>query len=359
MKKVLSIISSIIIGFSMGGNVQNASAVENWNMTASWGGGPYLEDANTFADLVKKLTNERVNITVFPAGTLGSPLKVTEAVRNNVAQAGHTYMAYDYGINKAVAIFAGYPGGPSEEEQFIWLYEAGGLDAWREFRDKNFGVVSIPCGTFPSEIFLHSKKKIENLEDFKGTKLRTSGAWAEIATRLGATTVLLPGGEVYSALERGVIDATEWASPSVNERAGLNKVAEYIIFPGIHQPSGSVECQFNKEAWSRISEHDQKMIELAGKIRTFETWTALAYEDLPAFRRLKAGKNIFIQLDDDLMDTVRSETIKWADEVAGENPEFKKYLNLQRQFLKDMSVYPSMRFAPGARGDKQIGDIVQ
>ena len=336
---------------------KKAEAEENWNMTASWGGGTYLEDAKQFAKLVKQLTDGRVNISVFPAGTLGSPLKVTETVRSNVAQAGHTYMSYDYGLNKAVVLFAGYPGGPTEEEQFIWLYKAGGLEAWREFRDRNFGVVSMPCGTFPTEFFLHSSKKVQSLEDFKGLKLRTSGAWAEIATRLGASTVLLPGGEVYSALERGVIDAAEWASASVNERSGLHKAVKYIILPGIHQPSGAVECQFNKEAWARISERDQQMIELAGKIQTFNTWATLVYDDLPAFRRLQEGENEFVQLDEEFLDAVKSETIKWADEVAVENEEFRKYLNLQRQFLKDISAYPLMRFAPGARTAESIGSI--
>jgi TRAP-type mannitol/chloroaromatic compound transport system substrate-binding protein len=181
-------------------------------MAAPWGGGVFLEDAREFAGLVKTMTNGRVNITVFPAGTLGKALKVTATVKSGVAQVGHNWMGYDWGIDKTTVIFGGYAGGLGEEEFFLWLYEAGGAKLWEQYRMEKFGVVSMPCGIFPSEIFLHSKVKVTNLADYKGIKQRTAGAWAEIGGMLGASTVILPGAEVYAALERGVIDASRPAS---------------------------------------------------------------------------------------------------------------------------------------------------
>ena len=170
-----------------------AHAQANWSMATPWGGGKPFEDAKAFAAMVKSLTEGRVNITVFPAGTLGKALKVTDSVKSGVAQAGHNWMGYDWGIDKTTVIFGGYVGGLTEEEFFLWLFKAGGVDMWKKYRMENFGVVSIPCGIFPAEIFLHSKRKVTNLAEYKGLKQRTAGAWAEVGGSLGATTVILPG----------------------------------------------------------------------------------------------------------------------------------------------------------------------
>ena len=169
-------------------------AAEQWSMATAWGGGPFLKkDAEGYAQLVDTLTGGSIKIQVFPGGTVGKALKVSDTVKSNVAQAGHTWMGYDWGIDKATVIFAGMAGGLQPEEMMMWLFQAGGEELWEEYRMEQFGVVSIPCGIFPTEIFLHSNKRVQKLADFKGLKVRTAGAWAEIASGLGASTVILPG----------------------------------------------------------------------------------------------------------------------------------------------------------------------
>lgn len=329
----------------------------NWSMATPWGGGVFLEEAKNFTEMVKEFTEGRVNITVFPAGTLGKALKVTDSVKSGVAQAGHNWMGYDWGIDKTTVIFGGYVGGLNEEEYFLWLYRAGGVELWEKYRMEKFGVVSIPCGIFPAEVFLHSKKKVTNLADYKGIKQRTAGAWAEVGGSLGATTVILPGAEVYAALERGVIDATEWSGPSANEPVGFHKIAKYIIFPGIHQPGATQECEFNKAAWDKISPRDQKAIRTAGRLHTFDSWTGHAYKDLGAYRRFEKSGNTMLRLEQSFIDTAQKAGNDWADKVAAANPTFKEILNHQRQFQMDMSVYSKMRSAPGSR--TAIGKILK
>ena len=355
--KFKKLLVGAIAGTSLAFAAGTAHAQANWSMATPWGGGKPLEDAKMFAELVKDLTEGRVNITVFPAGTLGKALKVTDSVKSGVAQAGHNWMGYDWGIDKTTVIFGGYVGGLTEEEFFLWLFQAGGADLWEKYRMEKFGVVSIPCGIFPAEIFLHSKRKVTNLEDYKGLKQRTAGAWAEVGGSLGATTVILPGAEVYAALERGVIDATEWSSPSVNEPVGFHKIAKYIIFPGVHQPGATQECEFNKAAWDKISEKDQKLIKLAGRLRTFETWAYHAYNDLSAYRRFESSGNTMLRLDQSFIDAAQKAGNEWADKQVEGNQWFKDMLNHQRQFQKDMSVYSKMRSGPGTR--QAIGEIIK
>ena len=354
--KLMKLAVGAVVGAGLVASSGAAKAVE-WSMAAPWGGGVFLEDANEFAEMVKFVTDGRVNITVFPAGTLGKALKVTDTVKSGVAEAGHNWMGYDWGIDKTTVIFAGYAGGLVEEEQFLWLYEAGGAELWEEFRMEKFGVVSMPCGIFPSEVFLHSKRKVTNLAEYKGIKQRTAGAWAEIGGNLGASTVILPGAEVYAALERGVIDATEWSSPSANEPVGFHKIAKYIIFPGVHQPSATQECEFNKAAWDSISERDQKLIRLAARLSTFDGWKDHAYKDLGAYQRFEKSGNTMLRLDAEFIKTAQKAANDWADEQAADNPWFKKMLNHQRQFQMDMQVYPKMRSGPGTR--QEIGQILK
>ena len=323
---------------------------EVWNMATAWGGGPFLEeDAKGFAKIVESLTDGRIRINVFPGGTLGKALKVSDTVRSNVVQAGHTWMGYDWGIDKTTVLFGNMAGGLNPEELIIWLYQAGGAELWFEYRKEKFGVASIPCGIFPTEIFLHSKKRIETLEDFVGVKLRTAGAWAEIAGDLGASTVILPGAEVYPALERGVIDATEWSSPSVNLPSGFHKIAKYIIMPGVHQPGATQECIFNLDAWNGISEHDRDILKMAGKLMVLDTWARYPYKDIAALEEMRKAGNEFVLLDAEFQRAAIEAADKWADKQAAVNPWFKRVLEHRRRFQKDMESWPQFRFPIGRR----------
>ncbi len=327
-----------------------AQSAEQWSMATAWPGGVILEkDVGGFNQLVDTLTDGRIKITAFPGGMLGKALKVTDSVKSSVAQAGHTWMGYDWGIDKTTVLFGNMAGGLNPEEMMMWLFQAGGEQLWEEYRMKEFGVVSIACGIFPTEIFLHSNKRVQNLADFKGLKMRTAGAWAEIASGLGASTVILPGAEVYPALERGVVDAAEWGSPSGNVPIGFHKIAKYIIMPGVHQPSATQECQFNADAWKRISERDRKAIRLAARLNALESWSRYAYEDIAALDVFDKAGNEIVQLDEEFIKAANEAADAWADKQASENEWFKKVLENRRAFQKAMAQWPRFRFAMGKR----------
>ncbi len=341
--------AAMCVGLAMSGGA--ASAAEQWSMATSWGGGPFLKkDAEGFAKLVDIMTDGSIKIQVFPGGTLGKALKVSDTVKSGVAETGHTWMGYDWGVDKATVIFAGMAGGLQPEELMLWLFQGGGAELQFEYRMDKFGVASIPCGIFPTEIFLHSKKRIQNLDDFKGLKMRTAGAWAEIAGNMGASTVILPGAEVYAALERGVIDATEWSSPSVNLPSGFHKIAKYVITPGIHQPAAVQECVFNKQAWDGISDRERELLKLAGKVNTLDSWSRYAYNDIAALAEMKANGNEFVELSPEFIKAGEAAAAKWSDQQAATNPWFKRALDHRRGFQSDIKAHWSnFRFPIGAQ----------
>jgi TRAP-type mannitol/chloroaromatic compound transport system substrate-binding protein len=312
-----------------------AAAQQNVRTATSWPGGVHLEQfAQGFSKQVDSLTGGKVKFQVFPAGTIGSPLKITESVQKKVAQAGHSWSGYDWGLDKTAAIFGGYVGSPPAEALLHWIYVGGGIELWRQWRMEKFNVVALPCGSHSDEIHMHSRKPIRTLEDLKGLKLRTSGAWAEIANNLGASTVILPGGEVYPALERGVVDAIEWATPGINIGLGFHKVAKYIILPGVHQPGAVLECVFDKALWDSFDATTKAQIETAAKQSTLNSWMAINMLDADALEKLKAAGAEIIRVDQSYIDAVAKATRNWEDKyIASDGGWFKKVVEHQRAFM--------------------------
>jgi TRAP-type mannitol/chloroaromatic compound transport system substrate-binding protein len=320
-------------------------AADQLTMATSWGGGPHLEVlANGYAKNVAFLTNGEITFEVFPAGTLGSPLKVVETVKTGVADSGHHWSGYDWGVDKTAVLFGGYAGSMPAEHYIHWLYEGGGVDLWKQWRLEEHGIVAFPCGSHADEIFMQSNRRVETLDDFQGLKVRTSGAWAEIATELGASTVILPGPEVYPALERGVVDAMEWATPWINYEMGFHKVAQYVILPGVHQASSAQECVFSETTWEGFSDREKELLELAGKLTTLDAWLTFNNGDVDALGKLEEAGNEIVVVDDAFIEAAREKTRAWEDRtVAEQGGWFERVLTSQRDFMKRWEAAPLYR----------------
>ena len=314
---------------------QSASAESKWKMAASWGGGPLMKiGAEAAAKKIDFLTEGRVKVRVFPSGQLSKGLEVRSAVAKGVAEAGHTWMGYDWGKDKTTVLFGGYAGSMDSERMLHWIYEGGGLEMWQEFNKERFGLVSFPCFTRTAEAFLHSRKAVKTLDDLKGLKFRTAGAWLAISKGLGAAPVTMPGGEVYTSLERGAIDATEWGTLYENISSGFHKIAKYVVIPGIHQPTAPFELVINQKAWDKLSDRDKQLVALAAKTVTFESWTRIGHEDAKALDFFKKQGNEIIVLDAAVQRQAKKLAIAWAKEQAKDNPWFDKVLKSQLAFEK-------------------------
>ena len=316
----------------------NATAQEkkhSFSMATSWGGGPLQEVCvKGFADTVKKMTGGRISIEVFPAGTLGPALKVSETVKNGVAQMGHLWIGYDWGADPTAVLFGGYAGSTDTEKMLHWLYRDGGAELQAEWRKEKFDLISMPLCARTAEVFLHSRKPVKTLDDLKGLKLRTAGAWLEISKGMGAAPVTMPGGDVYPSLERGAIDATEWGTLWENKAPGFHRVTKYVIIPGVHQPTAPFELVMNKDAWAEMSEADQSLVRDAAFMTTMNYWLTLGQEDAKALAFYTEQGNEVVELDAEVQYTAREAGLKWAEEKAEGNEWFRKVLDSQIAFDK-------------------------
>lgn len=322
-------------------------ATHTWKMATGWPGGPLMDiGAKAFAERIEQFSGGRIKVQTFPGGALGNALRVPETVKNGVAECGHTWIGYDWGKDPTTVLFGGYAGSFDTERMLHWLYEGGGADLQRRYREEKEGIVSMPLFIRTAEVFLHSRKPVKTLSDLKGLKLRTAGAWLEMAKDLGAAPVTTAGGDVYPMLERGAIDATEWGTLWENISPGFHKVTKYVIIPGVHQPTAPFELVVNKDAWSKLSEADRKLVDAVAKLVTFESWTRIGQEDAKALDFFRKAGNEIIELDADVQYRARQIGLDWAAKTAKDNAWFKRVFDSQNQFetlWKDAERYRKVK----------------
>lgn len=332
-----------LIGTSLAGAGLLASAsahaqtgpTYNWKMATGWAGGPLMDiGAKAFAERMGQLSGGRFKIQTFPGGGLGNALKVPDTVKNGLAECGHTWIGYDWGKDVTTALFGGYAGSFDAERMLHWLYEGGGVELQREFREGSDGVISFPLFMRTAEVFVHSRKPVKTLADLKGLKLRTAGAWLEMSKELGAAPVTTAGGDIFPMLERGAIDAVEWGTPWENVSSGFYKVARYLSYPGVHQPCAPFELVLNKDVWDKMPEADRKLVEVVAKLVTFESWARIGAEDAKAFEFYKKNGVTLIELDEEVQFATRKIGLDWADKTAkeGRSKWFAKVHKSQQEF---------------------------
>ncbi len=255
-------------------------------------------------------------------------------------------MGLDWTRDSTAVLFGGFAGSMDPERTIHWLYEGGGVELWRQFRREEFGVISMPGLIRTSEVFLHSRKPVRSLDDFKGLRVRTAGAWLEIANKLGASTVSLTHAEVKGALAAAEIDAAEWGTLWEDSTLGVSEVTKFVIVPGVHQPVAPFELQFNTDAWAAIAPRDRQLIEIAAKLVSLESWTRFGQEDARALAHYRTAGNELIVLDEAFQSAARQAARTWADDQAKSNPWFAKVWKSQNEFerlWKDAALYRDLK----------------
>ena len=343
LNKVLVVFLILTVGIFM----LSAPAIAKtykWRLATAWPSGIplYTDMAEVFANNVEAMSGGRIKVQVLPGGSIAPALEVTDTVAKGIAEMGHSWPGYDIGRDATTAILGGYAGGMESVPMMHWLYTGGGKKLWNEFRLDKFGVVAFPCGIRPPEAFAHSHKPIRTLDDFKGLKMRTVGAWAQILPTLGGSTVSLPGAEVYQALERKVIDCTEWATPGENVISGFHEIAKYVIVPGAHQPSAPFELVINKKKWDSLPDDLKSIIEQSAELTTFTSWYKIGKLDMGAMEEFKKTGNEIIHLSPETQTRCHEMGKQWALKHAANNAWFKKVMESQNNFEKEW---------------KQVGDI--
>lgn len=242
-----------------------ASAQETLEMTSAFSKNlPILGTAATdFVEKINGISNE-VEFEHFDPGKLVPALEALDAVSNGSVDAAYATSGYWQGKINSASLFAAVPFGPEAGEFMGWVLYDDGAKYWQQMYDDNgYNVRALPCGVIAPETSGWFKKEINSLADLEGLNMRFFGLGAKAMQKLGVSTSLLGASDIFPALERGAIDATEFSMPRIDARLGFHKIAKYNYFPGWHQPSTLFELLVNKDIWDELDEKAQKQIEVA------------------------------------------------------------------------------------------------
>ncbi|MFC3228128.1 TRAP transporter substrate-binding protein [Marinibaculum pumilum] len=225
-----------------------------------------LTQLGTLGKILEKNVNTasggEIEIKFFEPGALVPALEVFDAIKNGSVDAGWSTPGYWQGKEPALALFAAVPFGPSAGEYGGWLLTGGGEDLMNEIYHKH-NIHSLICGVIAPEASGWFREPVENLDQLKGKKMRFFGLGARVMQKLGVDTQLLAAADIYPALERGTIDATEFSQPAIDLNLGFYQVAKHYYFPGWHQQSTSFELMINKEKWDAMTEQQQALLTMA------------------------------------------------------------------------------------------------
>ena len=242
-----------------------ASAQETLELTSAFGKNlPILGTAATdFVANINGISSE-VEFEHFDPGKLVPALEALDAVSNGSVDAAYATSGYWQGKINAASLFAAVPFGPEAGEFLGWVLYDDGAKYWQQMYDDNgYNVRALPCGVIAPETSGWFKNEINSIEDLEGLNMRFFGLGAKVMQKLGVSTSLLGASDIFPALERGAIDATEFSMPRIDARLGFHKIAKYNYFPGWHQPSTLFELLVNKDVWEGLDEKAQKQIEVA------------------------------------------------------------------------------------------------
>lgn len=303
-------------------------AVRNWKMVTSWPQNfPGLgSGAADLAQAITDMSGGRLNVKVYGAGDLVPAFEVFDAVSSGTAELGHSGAYYWKGKSAALQFFSAIPFGLNGQAMNGWLYEGGGLELWTEIYD-GFNLVPFPAGNTGVQMGGWFNKPIDRIEDLKGLKMRMPGLGAEVLKRAGGTPVTLPGAELFTALEAGTIDATEWVGPYNDRAFGLYQAAKYYYHPGWHEPGTTLECMVNKTAFNALPSDLQAIVRHACRSVNDSMAAEFTAQNAAALVELKKNPDIEIRpFPPPVLKYLRELSVQVVEDVASGDPQFRRVL---------------------------------
>jgi TRAP-type mannitol/chloroaromatic compound transport system substrate-binding protein len=296
-----------------------------------------------WCDYVGEISEGKLVVEGFPAGAIVGTFEMFDAVKAGVFSGMHCFDVYWPGKIPVATFLSSYPFGLDRPDQWeVWYEELGGNEFAREaYGGHNMYFV----GTIQHDLnLIHSKVPIRSFEEFKGKKIRyPGGIVADIYRAAGVSTVLLPGGEVYPALEKGVIDAADFVGPAINYNLGYGEIAKYIIMgppstPCLHQPVDVMSLNINTRVWEKIPAHLQELLRASVKWHSWDHYASIQKADLEAWDKYKEQGVEVIRLKEEDIAKFRKFApplwVKWAKK----SPLAMKAFKTQLEYLKSVAV---------------------
>ncbi|MEE4244275.1 MAG: TRAP transporter substrate-binding protein DctP [Kangiellaceae bacterium] len=317
---------------------ESTSKTIEWTMITTWPKGfqGTGEGAEYLAKVINDLSGGRIKVTVLGANELVPAYEVFDTVASGTVQMGHGASYYWKGKLPISPIFAAVPFGLNAQEMNGWLLKGGGLELWQELYEP-LGLIPMPGGNTGVQMAGWFNKEIKSLEDIKGLKMRIPGLGGEVFKRAGGTPELIAPAELYSALERGRIDATEWIGPYNDLAFGLHKAAKFYYYPGWHEPGTTLEALINKDAFNALPNDLQVIVKQACLLANSDMLAEVTLKNNAALQTLINEHNVQLRkLPNDVLNKFEEISEVVVSELAASDPFAQKVYDSYMAYKKQV-----------------------
>jgi len=311
-----------------------------WKLVTTWPKNlPGLGSAGeNFARYVTEMSGGRLKVTVYGAGEIVPAFEVFDAVSQGVAEVGHGASYYWKGKIPAAVFYTAVPFGMTAQEMNGWLHYGGGLELWRELYAP-FGVVPFAGGSTGVQMAGWFNRELRSAADLKGLKMRIPGLAGEVFNASGGTAVRIAGGEVYTSMQTGVIDAVEWVGPYNDRTLGLNQVADYYYYPGWHEPGAMLEFIVNERAMGQLPEDLKAIVTYATRAVNQDMLDEFTARNNESLQSLLADGTQLRKLPDDVLQVLYDNSKIALEALANSDPIAGKIAASYASFATDVRAY--------------------
>jgi len=312
-----------------------------WKLVTTWPKNlPGLgHTPEVFADMVEEMSGGRLRVHVYGAGEIVPAFEVFDAVSGGVAEMGHGASYYWKGKIPASVFFTAVPFGMTAQEINGWLHYGGGMALWEEAYAPA-GVVPLAGGSTGVQMAGWFNREIRSVDDLRGLRMRIPGLAGEVFSAAGGEAVRIPGGEIYTALQTGVIDAVEWVGPFNDLALGLHEVAEYYYYPGWHEPGSILEFTVNAKALASLPEDLQAIVRHASRAANQDMLDEFTARNNRALRELVETHGVKLRrLPDDVLKALYAGSQEAMAKLVAEDPLAAKVNESFAAFLEDVRAY--------------------
>jgi TRAP-type mannitol/chloroaromatic compound transport system substrate-binding protein len=324
---------------------QNSTVVPakiyHWKMVTSWPKNtPGLGiNAEKVAQVIKEMSGGRLQIHVYGANELVPAMGVFDAVSAGSVEMGHSGSYFWRGKVPAAQFFTSVPFGMNAQELYGWIHHGGGLELWRELYQP-FNLIPFPVGNTGVQMAGWFNREINSINDLRGLKMRIPGLAGEVFNLAGGTSVNIPGGELYTALQTGVIDAAEWVGPENDLAFGFQQIAKYYYYPGWHEPGPSMELVINKTAFESLPKDLQAIVTYAARAMSQDMLDSYTAHNSRALKELVDNQGVQIRkLPDEVLQRFYEISQRVYEQQAAKDSQFKKVYESYKSFLNDSKEY--------------------
>ena len=294
---------------------------------------------------IRAMSRGEIDLKISEPGEIVPAFSITDAVRDRKVRVGYTWLGYDQGKIPAAPLIGAVPFGMEPWEFAAWWFEAGGRELGQALYRKH-GVHILLCGLTGPETAGWFRKPVRSLSDVRGLKIRFAGLGGKVIELAGASVTMLPGGEIFQALEKGAIDATEYALPIVDQALGFNRIAPYNYYPGWHQPATSSHLAVHLATWEDLATADQALLETActaGTMRNLASSEAKQGAIIAQFPRIGVSAET---LPTEVLRELERLTAEVLSAEAARDGDFRRILESQRAFRADYAHWKARAYLP-------------